>query len=641
MKKLSIFAVAAFACLCLISVMSGEVFADGTEALGAPSIPIASGSGVVMAGVGLAQSSTGSEPITIIVPSESTVKQVLLYWEGSMDTKFDNPNTSRNIIIEGNSITGDLIGGPYHPFTGHNWNGLAFRADITDLDLVVPGPNTLSVGDANFSGVANGAGLLVIYEDASLPRTEISIRDGEDFAYHAFDGLLNTTVPQTFKFAESLLNRTANLKMFFSTVVGIVSSGNLVPRPSAIKLDVKNEFDISSTTTTWVNNALMSLDGQEWDTLDLNIDIPSGTNSLTIQAYSLDNLGTGFNPASFTWIASALSMPSVLCSIGDLVWYDLDGDGIQDSSESGISGVTVNLYNCQDEYLETTTTKASGLYEFKDLLPGDYYLEFIVPDGYDFSLQDQGADDALDSDADPVTGKTVCTTLEAGEYDPTWDAGLIVEEECGPCKGKITELTLKYTGDTTAFIEVFQKKDSVVIFEGTVLPGGLFNFVGEDKNGTMGTEIIIYVDYVENTKIHTSCSQPIGPGLISGDFVVIEGYSLDGGLLCPTDEDDDCECEGKVSELTLQYNGTAAASIRVSQKGDDEIYSSTVEPGGQFTFSGTDKGTMGNEIKIYVDGVENTKIHTSCSKPIGPGLVSGDFVVIEGESLKGGPLCPM
>jgi len=36
MKKLSIFAVAAFACLCLIGVMSGEVFANGTETLGIP-----------------------------------------------------------------------------------------------------------------------------------------------------------------------------------------------------------------------------------------------------------------------------------------------------------------------------------------------------------------------------------------------------------------------------------------------------------------------------------------------------------------------------------------------------------------------------------------------------------------------------
>ena len=39
--------------------------------------------------------------------------------------------------------------------------------------------------------------------------------------------------------------------------------------------------------------------------------------------------------------------------------------------------------------------------------------------------------------------------------------------------------------------------------------------------------------------------------------------------------------------------------------------------------------------------IENTKIHTSCSDPIGPGLISGDFTVIAGESKKGGELCPL
>lgn len=35
-----------------------------------------------------------------------------------------------------------------------------------------------------------------------------------------------------------------------------------------------------------------------------------------------------------------------------------------------------------------------------------------------------------------------------------------------------------------------------------------------------------------NAKIHTSGSKPIGPGLVSGDFEVVEGYSRNGGKLC-------------------------------------------------------------------------------------------------------------
>lgn len=33
--------------------------------------------------------------------------------------------------------------------------------------------------------------------------------------------------------------------------------------------------------------------------------------------------------------------------------------------------------------------------------------------------------------------------------------------------------------------------------------------------------------------IHTSCSQPICPGMTRGAFVVVEGASRGGGLLCP------------------------------------------------------------------------------------------------------------
>jgi len=105
--------------------------------------------------------------------------------------------------------------------------------------------------------------------------------------------------------------------------------------------------------------------------------------------------------------------------------------------------------------------------------------------------------------------------------------------DCRDCKGKVTQLTLRYLGDSTATIEVEQKKDEVVVFQGTVDPGETFTFNGMDKKGVLGTEIRVHVDGDLNTKIHTSCSQPIGPGLVSGDFEVVEGYSREGGLLCP------------------------------------------------------------------------------------------------------------
>ena len=121
-------------------------------------------------------------------------------------------------------------------------------------------------------------------------------------------------------------------------------------------------------------------------------------------------------------------------SIGDRVWYDFDCDGIQGVDEPGVEGVLVHLLDCEETILASAVTDANGLYLFTGLMPGDYNIHFELPAGYSFSPPDQGMDDALDSDADPQTGATVCTTLEPGEVDLTWDAGLCTVPPAGACR---------------------------------------------------------------------------------------------------------------------------------------------------------------------------------------------------------------
>jgi len=113
-----------------------------------------------------------------------------------------------------------------------------------------------------------------------------------------------------------------------------------------------------------------------------------------------------------------------LASIGDFVWKDANCNGIQDPGEPGIDGVTVNLFKSDNTPAGTTTTAGGGKYLFSNLQPGNYYVQFVAPTGYVFSPKDQGGDDAKDSDADPSTGRTVVTTLDPGETDLTWDAGI-------------------------------------------------------------------------------------------------------------------------------------------------------------------------------------------------------------------------
>ncbi|MEL6891508.1 MAG: SdrD B-like domain-containing protein, partial [Actinomycetota bacterium] len=74
-----------------------------------------------------------------------------------------------------------------------------------------------------------------------------------------------------------------------------------------------------------------------------------------------------------------------------------------------------------------TTTDADGRYGFTELTPGTYSVRFVLstlPNGFTLTTQDVGGD-ALDSDADPTTGESAPTTLDAGEDDPTLDAGIV------------------------------------------------------------------------------------------------------------------------------------------------------------------------------------------------------------------------
>ncbi|MEJ8857682.1 SdrD B-like domain-containing protein [Variovorax robiniae] len=113
-------------------------------------------------------------------------------------------------------------------------------------------------------------------------------------------------------------------------------------------------------------------------------------------------------------------------SLGDRVWNDTNGNGIQDGGETGKSGVTVQLYTCgvgdqPGALIGTQTTDANGNYSFNGLKPGDYMVKFIANDGSVLSTANVG-NDAFDSDAG-ANGFTGCYTLKSGETNNSVDAG--------------------------------------------------------------------------------------------------------------------------------------------------------------------------------------------------------------------------
>ena len=166
-----------------------------------------------------------------------------------------------------------------------------------------------------------------------------------------------------------------------------------------------------------------------------------GKTVLELLAIANEAIGGGAVPYTYVEISNALThlnenfdngtvnhgfldCPNFPAMLGDRVWFDTNRNGIQDEGENGIGGVKVKLFNCSDVLLDSTTTASNGYYLFDQLDAGDYYVQFIIPVNYVVTSQNQGTDDEIDSDADPVTGKTVCTSLGAEETDLSWDAGL-------------------------------------------------------------------------------------------------------------------------------------------------------------------------------------------------------------------------
>ncbi len=84
------------------------------------------------------------------------------------------------------------------------------------------------------------------------------------------------------------------------------------------------------------------------------------------------------------------------------------------------------------------TTGADGSYLFDDLPLGDYQVRFTASAGTTLSPQNAGSDDAVDSDADPASGRTGTITLTADAPDNmTVDAGVVPPP---PVRGSIGDL---------------------------------------------------------------------------------------------------------------------------------------------------------------------------------------------------------
>ena len=113
---------------------------------------------------------------------------------------------------------------------------------------------------------------------------------------------------------------------------------------------------------------------------------------------------------------------------GNRYFVDTNENGLQDPNEPGVVGATVNLWTADAAgnpiaQVGTTTTAASGLYEFTGLSRSTtYVVQFVDPTGDGFTTANVGSNDFIDSDVD-ANGISDPVTLGTQRVNRSIDAG--------------------------------------------------------------------------------------------------------------------------------------------------------------------------------------------------------------------------
>lgn len=154
--------------------------------------------------------------------------------------------------------------------------------------------------------------------------------------------------------------------------------------------------------------------------------------------------GRNFTPTGTFEKASGIGDVELMCesaplTIGNRVWLDLDGDGVQDADEPGLDGVVVTLLDAGGATVTSMTTStdatgASGSWAF-GIDPGAAYTVTFDASGVtglplgitadELQITSQAIGDSrTDSDADE-NGEIAVAPLGAGENDHTLDVGFV------------------------------------------------------------------------------------------------------------------------------------------------------------------------------------------------------------------------
>jgi len=281
---------------------------------------------------------------------------------GTYTVKFDTPS--------GYTPTGSDKGG--NDGTDSDANTIT---GITDPITLSAGQNNLTIDAGYYKLAAIGD---YVWEDKNINGIQDALEpgiSGVTVQLSGTDALGNTINKTTTTDANGFYSFTELVPGTY-TVTFVKPSSVYKPSPSNVALDDAKDSDANTTTGASPSIVLLS-----------------GDNNQTIDA--------GFYRCS---------------QVGDYIWLDKNQNNLQDLTDEGLNGVTVQLYSTANPATPVQTTVSrvnptdgskNGYYNFEVCAQGDYFIKVLKDDAlYEFVSPNQGINDAIDSDVIDFPNKT-------------------------------------------------------------------------------------------------------------------------------------------------------------------------------------------------------------------------------------------
>ena len=197
--------------------------------------------------------------------------------------------------------------------------------------------------------------------------------------------------------------------------------------------DNSGSYIATSNSLTWM---LGTIEPSASKIVSFKVKVTGADNLSEIKNVATETHDDPANPGKSTPPTSSneIKHPLVAC-LGDYIWNDKNGNGIQDAGEKGLAGITVSILDASGKVVSTTKTDANGKYGF--CVPaGEYKVQVIVPKEYVPTKPGQGTPDT-DSKID-LGGLTPVIKLTPGQKLTNIDAGL---EPLPPVANPLTKYT--------------------------------------------------------------------------------------------------------------------------------------------------------------------------------------------------------